>query len=187
MMIIVGVDEAGRGCLVGNVVAGAVILPDNFDLPGLTDSKKLSEKKRAVLYAQITQQCQWAVGEVDASNIDKINILQATMLAMQRAVQNLQTPYNQVLVDGNRCPNLDNCQAIIKGDLTEPAISAASIIAKVTRDRQMLALDKLYPMYGFAQHKGYGTQQHLEALKAFGAIKNQHRYSFAPIKNWQHA
>ncbi|MBA5248148.1 MAG: ribonuclease HII [Gammaproteobacteria bacterium] len=182
-MIIIGVDEVGRGCLVGNVVAGAVILPDGFDLPELTDSKKLSEKKREILYTQITRQCQWAVGQASANEIDKINILQATMLAMERAVKNLNTPFDQVLVDGNRCPNLDNCQAIIKGDLTEPAISAASIIAKVTRDRQMLTLDKLHPAYAFAKHKGYGTKQHLAALKEFGAIKNQHRTTFAPIKN----
>lgn len=182
-MIIVGVDEAGRGPLVGSVVAGAVILPDDFHLSELTDSKKLSEKKRDILYAQIIQQCQWAVGESVATEIDEINILQATMLAMKRAVENLQIQYHQVLVDGNRCPDLDDCQAIVKGDLTEPVISAASIIAKVTRDRQMFELDKLYPMYGFAKHKGYGTKQHLEALKEFGAIENQHRVSFAPVKN----
>ncbi len=182
-MIIVGVDEVGRGCLVGNVVAGAVILPDDFDLPELTDSKKLSEKKRKTLYAQITQQCQWAVGEASANEIDEINILQATMLAMKRAVENLSIQYHQVLVDGNRCPELNNCQAIIKGDLTEPVISAASIIAKVTRDRQMFELDELYPAYGFSKHKGYGTKQHLQALKEFGAIKNQHRASFSPIRN----
>ena len=153
-MIIVGVDEAGRGPLVGSVVAGAVILPNDFDLPELTDSKKLSEKKREILYALITQQCQWAVGESSPQEIDKINILQATMLAMKRAVENLNIKYDQVLVDGNRCPELENCQSIIKGDLTEPVISAASIIAKVTRDRQMVALGEQYPEYGFAKHKG---------------------------------
>lgn len=182
-MIIVGVDEAGRGPLVGSVVAGAVVLPEGFNLPELTDSKKLSEKKREILYAQITEQCQWAVGEANAEEIDEINILQATMLAMKRAVENLQTQYHQVLVDGNQSPDLPNCEAIIKGDLNEPVISAASIIAKVTRDKQMFELDRLYPMYGFAKHKGYGTKQHLEALKEFGAIKNQHRVSFSPIKN----
>ncbi len=181
-MIIVGVDEAGRGPLVGSVVAGAVILPNDFDLPELTDSKKLSEKKRDTLYALITQQCQWAVGESSPQEIDEINILQATMLAMKRAVENLNIQYNQVLVDGNRCPELENCQSIIKGDLTEPVISAASIIAKVTRDRQMIALDRRYPEYGFAKHKGYGTKVHLEALKVYGAIEQQHRFSFAPIK-----
>lgn len=181
-MIIVGVDEAGRGPLVGSVVAGAVILPNDFDLPGLTDSKKLSEKKRETLYALIIQQCQWAVGGSSPQEIDEINILQATMLAMKRAVENLNIKYDQVLVDGNRCPELENCQSIIKGDLTEPVISAASIIAKVTRDRQMVALDEQYPEYGFAKHKGYGTKVHLQALAEFGAIKYQHRYSFAPIK-----
>lgn len=181
-MIIVGVDEAGRGPLVGSVVAGAVILPNDFDLPELTDSKKLSEKKRETLYQLITEQCQWAVGESSPQEIDEINILQATMLAMRRAVENLNTKYDQVLVDGNRCPDLDNCTAIVKGDLTEPVISAASIIAKVTRDRQMTELDLQYPEYGFAKHKGYGTKVHMEALIKFGAIKHQHRFSFAPIK-----
>ena len=176
-MIIVGVDEAGRGPLVGSVVAGAVILPNE-----LTDSKKLSEKKRETLYQLITEQCQWAVGESSPQEIDEINILQATMLAMRRAVENLNTKYDQVLVDGNRCPDLDNCTAIVKGDLTEPVISAASIIAKVTRDRQMTELDLQYPEYGFAKHKGYGTKVHMEALIKFGAIKHQHRFSFAPIK-----
>ena len=184
-MIIVGVDEAGRGPLIGSVVAGAVILPNDFDLPELTDSKKLSEKKREILYALITQQCQWAVGESSPQEIDEINILQATMLAMKRAVENLNIKYDQVLVDGNRCPELENCQSIIKGDLTEPVISAASIIAKVTRDRQMVALGEQYPEYGFAKHKGYGTKVHLQALAEFGAIKRQHRYSFAPVKRVQ--
>jgi len=181
-VIIVGVDEAGRGPLVGSVVAGAVILPNDFNLPELTDSKKLSEKKRETLYQLITDQCRWAVGESTPQEIDEINILQATMLAMRRAVENLNTKYDQVLVDGNRCPKVDNCKAIIKGDLTEPVISAASIIAKVTRDRQMIDLDMQYPEYGFAKHKGYGTKVHLEALAEFGAIKHQHRYSFAPLR-----
>jgi ribonuclease HII len=120
-MIIVGVDEVGRGCLVGNVVAGAVILPDDFYLPRLTDSKKLSAKKREILYAQITKQCQWALGESSASEIDNINILQATMLAMKRAVEALNVQFDQVLVDGNCCPELNNCTAIVKGDLIEPS------------------------------------------------------------------
>ena len=181
-MIIIGVDEAGRGPLVGSVVAGAVVLPDYFELPELTDSKKLSEKKRETLYALITEQCQWAVGESSAKEVDEINILQATMQAMRRAIESLNLKYDQVLVDGNRCPDVDNCTAIVKGDLSEPAISAASIIAKVTRDRQMLELDKQYPQYGFAQHKGYGTKKHLAALKQHGVIQGQHRESFAPIK-----
>ena len=184
-MIIVGVDEAGRGPLVGSVVAGAVILPSGFDLPELTDSKKLSEKKREALYELITAQCQWAVGEATPHEIDQINILQATMLAMRRAVENLAIRYDQVLVDGNRCPELENCTAIVKGDLTEPAISAASIIAKVTRDRQMIALDVAYPEYGFAKHKGYGTKAHLQALEGIGVIDGQHRNSFAPVRRAQ--
>lgn len=181
-MIIVGVDEAGRGPLVGSVLAGAVILPSSFNLPELTDSKKLTEKKREVLYALITDQCQWAVGESSAKEVDDINILQATMLAMKRAVENLNIAYDQVLVDGNRCPELEHCTAIVKGDLTEPAISAASIIAKVTRDRQLIELDQLHPEYGFAQHKGYGTKVHLEALNQHGPISGQHRFSFAPVR-----
>jgi RNase HII (EC 3.1.26.4) len=181
-VIIVGVDEAGRGPLVGSVVVGAVILPNDFDLPELTDSKKLSEKKREILYALITNQCRWAVGESTPQEIDEINILQATMLAMKRAVEKLNAKYDRVLVDGNRCPDVQNCTAIIKGDLTEPVISAASIIAKVTRDHQMVELDKQYPDYGFAQHKGYGTKLHLRALEKFGAIANQHRTSFSPVR-----
>jgi len=181
-MIIVGIDEAGRGPLVGNVVAGAVILPDNFDLPGLTDSKKLSEKKRQALYKEITTQCHWSIGQASPQEIDEINILQATMLAMERAIKSLSAKYDRVLVDGNRCPDLENCSAIVKGDMKVPAISAASIIAKVTRDQQMIDLDKDYPQYGFIRHKGYGTLEHLNALEEFGIIKGQHRESFAPIR-----
>ena len=181
-MIIVGIDEAGRGPLVGNVVAGAVILPDNFDLPGLTDSKKLSEKKRQALYKEITTQCHWSIGQASPQEIDEINILQATMLAMERAIKSLSAKYDRVLVDGNRCPDLENCSAIVKGDMKVPAISAASIIAKVTRDQQMIDLDKDYPQYGFIRHKGYGTLEHLSALEEFGIIKGQHRESFAPIR-----
>jgi ribonuclease HII len=180
--IIVGVDEAGRGTLVGSVVAGAVIMPPGLEIPELTDSKKLSEKKRDLLYKIITDECQYAIGVVDANMVDEINVLQATMLAMRFAVENLNTKYDKVLVDGNRCPDLENCTAIIKGDLTEPVISAASIIAKVSRDRQMYALDDLHPEYGFAKHKGYGTKIHMAALEKHGPIINQHRFTFAPIK-----
>jgi len=175
--------------LAGGVLAAAVILPTEFELPGLTDSKKLSAKKRETLYWQITQHCAWAVGEASCAEIDQINILQATLLAMRRAVLSLQSSYTkktttgyEVLVDGNRCPDVENCRAIIKGDLTEPAISAASIIAKVTRDRQMRELDALYPQYGFAKHKGYGTKTHMEALTEYGPIAGIHRYSFAPVR-----
>ena len=186
----IGVDEAGRGPLVGCVVAAAVILPPDFHLYGLTDSKKLSEKKRNSLYQQITEQCDWSVAEASSIEIDQINILQATMLAMKRAIIDLQGEYSKyrgkaifnVMVDGNHCPDIANCIAIIKGDLSQPAISAASIIAKVTRDGQMRELDTQFPQYGFAQHKGYGTQNHLLALSKYGPIKGVHRYSFEPIK-----
>ena len=187
----IGVDEAGRGPLVGSVVAAAVILPPNFHLYGLTDSKKLSEKKRDSLYQQITDQCDWSVAEASSIEIDKINILEATMLAMKRAINKLQDELLRsgeesifkVLVDGNRSPDVQNCLAIVKGDLIEPVISAASIIAKVVRDRQMKELDSKYPQYGFAQHKGYGTTEHLMALSKYGPIAGIHRYTFAPIKN----
>ena len=188
----IGVDEAGRGPLVGCVVAAAVILPPDFHLYGLTDSKKLSEKKRDSLYQQITEQCDWSVAEASSIEIDQINILEATMLAMQRAIIDLQGKYSKyrgksifnVMVDGNHCPDIANCIAIIKGDLSEPAISAASIIAKVTRDGQMRELDTQYPQYGFAQHKGYGTRKHLLALSKYGPIKGIHRHSFSPIKEF---
>jgi ribonuclease HII len=188
---IIGVDEAGRGPLVGNVVSAAVIFPANFYIEGLTDSKKLTEKKRENFYLQITNQCFWSVGEASSIEIDQINILQATMLAMKRAINNLQhqllsqnkDEMFRVLVDGNRCPDVDNCRAIVKGDLTEPVISAASVIAKVTRDRQMKELDLMFPEYGFKKHKGYGTKEHLIALLKHGLIDGHHRRSFGPIKN----
>lgn len=180
-MIIVGVDEAGRGCLGGNVVAAAVILPTNFALAGLTDSKKINAKKREILYQQISTTCQFSIGCASPQEIDKINILQATLLAMKRAIMSLGTNYDRVLVDGNYCPQVKHCQAIIKGDLLVPIISAAAIVAKVYRDRQMLALDKQYPQYGFAKHKAYGTKKHQVALSKYGAINGVHRLSFAPV------
>mgnify|MGYP001161139181 FL=1 len=187
-MLVIGVDEAGRGPLVGSVVAAAVAFPSGLLIAGLTDSKKLSEKKREALYEQITSECLWSIGQSSSYEIDQINILEATMLAMKRAVEKLKTELannsqiTSVLVDGNRCPDIENCRAIVKGDLTVPAISAASVIAKVTRDRQMVNLDQAYPGYGFARHKGYGTKAHLEALKNFGPIEGQHRFTFAPVK-----
>ena len=187
-MLVIGVDEAGRGPLVGSVVAAAVAFPPDFRIDGLTDSKKLSEKKREVLYNQITRECYWSFAQSNSNEIDQINILEATMLAMKKAVEQLMLLLEDnsqtisVLVDGNRCPDIENCRAIIKGDLTEPVISAASIIAKVTRDRQMIALDQEYPEYGFSRHKGYGTRAHLEALANFGPIQGQHRFTFAPVK-----
>ena len=187
-MLVIGVDEAGRGPLVGSVVAAAVAFPLGLMIDGLTDSKKLSAKKREALYEQITSECLWSIGQSSSYEIDQINILEATMLAMKRAVEKLKTELannsqiTSVLVDGNRCPDIENCRAIVKGDLTVPAISAASVIAKVTRDRQMVNLDQAYPGYGFARHKGYGTKAHLEALKNFGPIEGQHRFTFAPVK-----
>ena len=182
-----GVDEAGRGPLVGAVVAGAVVLDPNNPISGLKDSKKLTPAKRDFLYEQIIEKAKaWGVGQASPAEIDDINILQATMLAMQRAVEDLTTRLgawpDKALIDGNRCPELPiPSEAIIKGDAKETAISAASIIAKVTRDRQMQVLDKLHPQYGFAQHMGYPTEAHFAALKEFGAC-DEHRRSFSPVR-----
>ncbi len=178
-----GVDEAGRGPLVGHVVAAAVILNPQRPIAGLTDSKKLSEKQREQLALVIYDQAiAWAIGESTVAEIDTLNILQATLLAMQRAVLKLSIVPNQVLIDGNRAPLLPMpTLTIIKGDLLEPAISAASILAKTYRDAQMRELDQRYPQYGFAQHKGYATAAHLAALKQYGVLA-EHRRSFAPVR-----
>lgn len=184
---ICGVDEAGRGPLVGAVVAGAVVLDPNNPIEGLKDSKKLTPAKRECLYEQIMSKAKaWGVGEATPAEIDEINILQATMLAMRRAIEDLTTRLgawpDKALIDGNRCPELPiAAEAIIKGDTKEPAISAASIVAKVTRDRQMMALHEQHPQYGFAQHMGYPTEAHFAALKQYGAC-DQHRRSFSPVR-----
>lgn len=180
---IAGIDEVGRGCIVGPVVAAAVILDPARPIPGLTDSKKLTEKKRRLLAEQIKAKALcWAVARAEASEIDRINILQATMVAMQRAVAGLEHRPDGVRVDGNRLPKLDMPgEAIVQGDLLVAEISAASILAKVARDEEMQTLDRLYPGYDFAVHKGYPTQQHLAALQQLG-ITPQHRKSFAPVK-----
>ena len=184
---ICGVDEAGRGPLVGSVVAGAVVLDPHNPIEGLKDSKKLTPAKREFLYEQIMEKAKaWGVGEASPVEIDQINILQATMLAMRRAIEDLTTRLgcwpNKALIDGNRCPELPiSAEAIIKGDAKEPAISAASILAKVTRDRQMQLLHERHPEYGFAQHMGYPTQAHFAALQKFGAC-SEHRKSFAPVR-----
>jgi ribonuclease HII len=184
---ICGVDEAGRGPLVGAVVAGAVVLDPARPIAGLKDSKKLTAARREYLYEQIMENAKaWGVGEASPAEIDDINILQATMLAMRRAIEDLSTRLgawpDKALIDGNRCPELPiAAEAIIKGDTKEPAISAASIVAKVTRDRQMMALHERHPEYGFAQHMGYPTEVHFAALKQFGAC-DQHRRSFSPVR-----
>lgn len=179
-----GVDEVGRGPLIGSVVTAAVILPEHYDLPGLTDSKKLSEKRRLALVEQIQQQAiAWCVAEATAAEVDALNVLQASLLAMRRAVEGLSVQPEGVWVDGNRCPQglTMSCQAIVKGDLTVPAISAASILAKVARDAQMQQLHEAYPQYGFDQHKGYPTKAHFAALAQYGALP-EHRRSFAPVQ-----
>lgn len=179
---IAGVDEVGRGPLVGAVVTAAVILDANNPIVGLTDSKKLSEKKRQALSIEIKEKAlSWSLGRCEPAEIDELNILQATMVAMQRAVAGLHVTADFVLVDGNRCPDFGlPCQAVVKGDLKVAEISAASIIAKVARDDEMYALDKLYPQYGFANHKGYPTKAHLEKINEFGVLDN-YRKSFKPV------
>jgi ribonuclease HII len=184
---ICGVDEAGRGPLVGAVVAGAVVLDPLKPIAGLKDSKRLTPARREALYAEIILKAKaWGVGEASPLEIDQINILQATMLAMQRAVDDLCTRLgrwpDKALIDGNRCPSLPfPAEAIVKGDSKEPAISAASIVAKVTRDRQMVGLHARYPEYGFLQHMGYPTPVHLAALRQLGACP-EHRRSFSPVR-----
>ena len=182
--LIAGVDEVGRGPLVGAVVTAAVILDPNNPIGGLADSKKLSEKKRLALAAEIKQKAlAWALGRAEAEEIDKLNILQASLLAMTRAVQALRIRPQFVLLDGNKIPNdLDiPAQAVVKGDSLVAEISAASILAKVARDQEMEELDRQYPEYAFAQHKGYPTKLHLEKLTALGPLP-QHRRSFAPVR-----
>lgn len=179
--IVAGVDEVGRGPLAGDVVAAAVIL--GADIPaGITDSKKLSERKRVNLAANIKQTAlAWCVARANVAEIDALNILQASMLAMKRAVEGLSIQPDWVLVDGNRLPTWHyQSRAIIGGDAIEPAIGAASIIAKVQRDAELVALDTVYPGYGFAQHKGYPTKAHLTALQGLG-ITPVHRRSFGPV------
>ena len=180
-----GVDEAGRGPLAGAVFASAVILDPERPIEGLTDSKKLSPKRRETLAVIIKSQAlAWAVASADVAEIDALNILQATMLAMQRAVQLLSLRPSLVLIDGNRAPKLPMAvQTIVKGDLTIAAISAASILAKTARDASVMQLHEIYPDYGFAQHKGYGTALHLERLRALGPCA-AHRRGFAPVRDW---
>jgi len=181
--LIAGVDEAGRGPLAGPVMAAAVILDDLQSIKGLADSKQLSALKRERLFDEIRAKALcFAVAQASVEEIDSLNILQATLLAMRRAVHGLRLVPKMVLVDGNRLPVLPmRCEAILKGDSLIAAISAASILAKVTRDRWCEEMEEHYPAYGFAKHKGYGTAQHLAALQAHGASP-LHRTSFAPVR-----
>lgn len=181
--LICGVDEAGRGPLAGPVYAAAVILDDRHPIAGLGDSKKLSEKKREALAIEIRRHAAaWAIATASAAEIDEINILQASLLAMRRAVEALSLRPHEVLVDGLYCPDTGIVsRAIVKGDSSEAAISAASILAKTARDSAMLQLHEIYPQYGFAEHKGYPTASHLAALKLHG-VSAEHRRSFRPVR-----
>lgn len=180
---VAGVDEAGRGPLAGPVIAAAVILDPARPIEGLRDSKRLSALQRERLYAQICARAlAWSIGRAEVAEIDSINILQATLLAMQRAVNALRPPAEHALIDGNRCPRLAcPAQAIVRGDSRVAAISAASILAKVTRDREMIEMDRQYPGYGLAQHKGYPSRAHIEALELLG-VSPVHRRSYAPVR-----
>jgi ribonuclease HII len=179
-----GCDEVGRGPLAGDVVAAAVILDPENPIDGLDDSKKLSEKKRELLFDEIKIKAKsWCIARASVEEIDRINILQASLLAMLRAVEGLHIQPEHVLVDGNKLPKWKYpAEAVVKGDSRVAAISAASILAKVTRDREMILLDKEYPGYGFADHKGYPTQVHMEALDKLG-VTIIHRRSYAPVRN----
>jgi ribonuclease HII len=181
--LVAGVDEVGRGPLIGPVVTAAVILDPDRPIDGLTDSKKLSDRKRETLADQIKQHAiAWALGRAEVEEIDQLNILHATMLAMQRAVRALDPMPEFAYIDGNRCPELPcPAEAVVKGDSLVPAISAASILAKVSRDQEMTELDAQYPGYGLAKHKGYPTKAHLEALMELG-VTPLHRRSFAPVR-----
>ena len=183
-MKIAGVDEAGRGPLVGSVVAAAVILDPNNPIEGLNDSKKLTEKKREKLFIEIQEKAlAWAIAEASAAEIDEHNILQASLLAMRRAVEALPVQPEHVLVDGNKIPQglAMSCDAVVGGDALHAEISAASILAKVTRDHQMIEMDQKHPQFGFAKHKGYPTKAHFEAIALHGVI-DEHRRSFGPVK-----
>lgn len=181
--LICGVDEAGRGPLAGPVFAACVVLNSTYKIEGLSDSKKLSEKKRNALTHIIKKRSiAWAVASASVEEIDKFNILQASLLAMKRAVESLPFPPNKILVDGIHSPQLNfPVQTIIKGDSLVPEISAASILAKTARDAEMLSLHKLFPNYGFDQHKGYPTKKHIAALQMYG-ISTVHRRSFSPVR-----
>jgi len=180
--LLAGTDEVGRGPLAGPVVAAAVILDPDKPIEGLADSKKLSEKKRDALFDEIKEKAlSWSIARASVEEIDEINILHASLLAMKRSIEQLSISPEYVLVDGNRCPKmLIPSESVIKGDSRVACISAASILAKVSRDREMIELDKLFPGYGLAKHKGYPTKAHLEALKKQG-VNDLYRKSFKPV------
>lgn len=183
-VLLAGADEAGRGPLAGDVVAAAVILDPKTPIAGLDDSKKLSEKKREALFDEIQQKAMaFSIARATVAEIDEINILHASMLAMKRAIDTLKVSAEHALIDGNRIPQGLPCaaEAVVKGDARHPAIAAASILAKVTRDREMVALDERFPEYGFAKHKGYPTKLHMEAIEKHGVTKF-HRKSFGPVQ-----
>jgi ribonuclease HII len=186
--LLAGVDEAGRGPLAGPVIAAAVILDELQPIEGLADSKAISPNKRERLFDEIRAKALcFSIAQASVEEIDELNILQATMLAMKRAVEGLRLKPAKVLVDGNRLPKLEMlAEAIVKGDAKVPAISAASILAKVQRDRLCMEIDAVYPEYGFSRHKGYGTEQHLAALKTHGPTP-WHRQSFEPVKRLGHS
>lgn len=181
-VLVAGVDEVGRGPLVGDVVTAAVILDPEKPIKGLADSKKISEKKREDLFDEVCEKAlAWSIARAVPAEIDEINILQASLLAMKRAVEQLDIQPEYVLVDGNKLPRWSyRAQALVKGDSRVPSISAASILAKVQRDREMREIDALYPGYGFAEHKGYPTAQHIAALQLLG-VTPLHRRSYAPV------
>lgn len=181
---IAGVDEAGRGPLIGSVVAAAVILDPERPIVGLNDSKKLSAKKREQLFDEIQEKAlAWSIAEATHQEIDELNILNATLLAMKRAIEGLMITPDEVLIDGNKIPTglTVKCRAVVGGDALHAEISASSILAKVTRDRQMQELDKIHPQYGFAKHNGYPTKAHLQAMADYGVLP-EHRRSYKPVR-----
>lgn len=184
---IVGCDEAGRGCLMGSVFAGAVILPKNFQCDLINDSKKLTPKKREEAFEIIKEHAiAWGVGFCTAEEIDEINIYNASRLAMQRAILNMKHRYDMILTDCMKMPGMEvPVISLVHGDALSQCIAAASIIAKVSRDHECVELDKQYPQYGIAKHKGYGTKEHLEALKKYGPIKKLYRFTYAPVRECQ--
>ena len=184
--LIVGCDEAGRGCLLGDVFAGAVILPKDFECDLINDSKQLTEKQREEAYKIIIEHAiAWGVGRVTPEEIDRINIYNASRLAMERALKNMNHPFDMIIADAMKIMEYDVPKvALIHGDALSLCVAAASIIAKVSRDHYCYELDKTYPQYEIAKHKGYGTKIHLDALEKYGPVKGLHRFSYKPIKKF---